>query len=156
MRASPAGTEGPFVLWRQNITSMFLRTDSKNRDSRRDWDFIRAPFGPVLVSPINRWLKQSAGKSKLYTKYHFSFSCQDCSITGNKNKKAEICASLCSRQAVGGVCVCVLEAGGSVNHPRAPVCCPWTAGTQLMTAGLVRINIHHDYLLHLLALVPSV
>lgn len=69
--------------------------------------------------------------------------------SANENENAEICASLCSRQAVGGVCVCVLEAGGSVNHPRAPACCPWTAGTQLMTAGLVRINIHHDYLLHL-------
>lgn len=72
----------------------------------------------------------------------------------SKTENAAICASLCSRQAVGGVCVCAEEAGGPVNRPRAPVRCPWTAGTQLMTAGLGRINIHHDYLLHLLALVP--
>lgn len=58
VRASPAGTEGPFVLWRQNITSMFLGTNAKNRDSSRDWDFMRALIGLVLVSLINRWLKQ--------------------------------------------------------------------------------------------------
>lgn len=81
VRASPAGTEGPFVLWRQNITSMFLRTDTKNRDSSHNRDFMRALIGLVLVSLINRRLKKK--NLKLYTKYNFSFSCQGCSITGS-------------------------------------------------------------------------
>ena len=50
----------------------------------------------------------------------------------NKMEITETCASFHSGQEVGRVCFCVNEAGGSVNHLRAPVCCPWTPGTQLI------------------------